>query len=78
MHAEDTKLFDGFEVPEDRASALAHLLGKGGGGWPGEAVAGLGIEVVEDYLEGEFDLGREVSAGPDFTECPVAAGSDLS
>ena len=77
MHAEDAELLDGFEVPEDGAAALADLLGKGGGGRPGKAVAGLGIEEVEDRFESEFDFGRELAAGPDFAKCSVAAGGVL-
>lgn len=73
VYAEDAKLFDGLDVPEDGAAALAYLLGKGGGGWPGEAVAGLGIEEVEDRFESEFDFGRELAAGSDFAECSIAA-----
>jgi hypothetical protein len=31
MDLEDAELFDGFEVPEDGAAALARSLGKGSG-----------------------------------------------
>lgn len=73
VYAEDAKLLDGLDVPENGAATLAYLLGKGGSGWPGEAVARLGIEQVEDCFEGLFDLGRELAAGSDFAECSVAA-----
>jgi len=73
VYAKDAELLDGFEVPEDGAAALAYLLGKGGGGWPGEAVAGLGIEEVEDRFEGLFGFGRELVADSDFAVCSIAA-----
>ena len=73
MHAKDAELLDGLDVPEDGAATLADLFGKGGGGWPGEAVAGLGIEEVKDGFESEFDFRRELAAASDFAECSVAA-----
>jgi hypothetical protein len=73
VHVKDAKLLDGLDVPEDGTTTLAYLLGKGGGGWPGDAVAGLSIEEVEDRFESEFDFRRELAAGSDFAECSVAA-----